>query len=323
MRVYDNILDVIGNTPIVRLNKIFTRGCNNVYAKLEFMNPGGSIKDRMAKYIVGYNTEKGLINTQTTIVENSSGNTGTSLAMISAILDLKCIITIPDKMSKEKINKIKSFGGEVVVTPTNVSAESAESYYSVAKRISENTFNSYYPDQYNNILNSQAHYLFTAPEIWEQMNGNIDVLICGIGTGGTISGIGKYLKEKNKDIKVIAVDPVGSIFYDYFYSNKIVTPDSYKVEGIGEDYLVNCIDFSVIDEIVQINDSESFLCARSIARKEGILCGGSSGSVVAGLDKIIDRFNNKNILLIFPDSGTSYLSKFHDDDWMENNNFTV
>lgn len=323
MKIFDSILDSIGNTPIVRIKKTFNTNENNIFAKLEFMNPSGSIKDRMAKYIVDKGLQNGEIDNKTLIIENSSGNTGSSLAMLAAIHDLDCIITIPDKMSNEKINKIKAYGGDVLITPTNVPAECENSYYSVAKRLAEENKNSFYPDQYNNSLNSEAHYLFTAPELWEQMDGKIDVLICGIGTGGTISGIGKFLKEKDSNIKVIAVDPIGSIFYDYFYTSKIVEPKSYKVEGIGEDYLVGCIDFSVIDEIVQINDQDSFSCARELARTEGILCGGSSGATISGLKKIINNFHSKNILLIFPDSGSSYLSKLHDDEWMENNNFKI
>lgn len=317
MKVYNNILEVIGNTPIVRLNKI-TGGRGNIYAKLEFFNPSGSIKDRMANYIIQQaereNKIKGII------VENSSGNMGTSLAMIGAVKGYRVIITIPDKMSQEKINLMKAFGADVIVTKTDVPYDSPESYYSMAKKISEE-FGAYYPDQYNNPLNIEAHYKITGPEIWEQMDGKIDIFVAGIGTGGTISGVGRFLKEKNANIKVIGVDPEGSVFYEYFKTGKITQPHVYKVEGIGEDYLVKDVDFSVIDDIIQVGDKESFMMARRIASEEGILAGGSSGSAMVAALKIAKEYPDKNILVVFPDSGDRYLSKMYSDEWMIKNNF--
>jgi cystathionine beta-synthase len=317
MQVYKSILETIGNTPIVKLNRIAGND-DRIYGKLEFFNPGGSIKDRMALYIMENAERSGELGES--IVENSSGNTGAAIAMISAVKGKRAIITIPDKMSQEKINLMKAFGAEVVVTPTAVPYDSPESYYSRAKKISEE-IGAYYPDQYNNPLNIRCHYETTGPEIWSQMDGNIDVLVAGIGTGGTISGVGRYLKEKNPDIRVIGVDPEGSVFYDYFREGKIIKPHVYNVEGIGEDYLVKAVDFSVIDDIVQVNDRESFLMARRLAREEGIFAGGSSGSAMVAAIKISSSYKGKNILVIFPDSGYRYLSKMYSDEWMRINNY--
>ncbi len=317
MKIYENILETIGNTPIVKINRI-TSPKNHLFAKLESFNPGGSVKDRMARYMIEKAEKAGKIND--TIVENSSGNTGASISMISAVKSYRCVITIPDKMSQEKINLMKAYGSEVVVTKTDVPYDSPESYYSVARRIAAES-NAHYPDQYNNPDNIEAHYASTGPEIWNQMEGEIDVLVAGIGTGGTISGIGKYLKEKNPDIRVIGVDPEGSVFYSYFKTGKMVKPHTYKVEGIGEDYLVKAVDFSVIDDIVTVNDRESFLMTRRLAREEGIFAGGSSGAALAAALNISKSYTDKNILMIFPDSGYRYLSKIYNDNWMRQNGF--
>jgi len=317
MQIYNNILETIGNTPIVRINRIAGKDYN-IYGKLEFFNPGGSIKDRMALYIMENAEKSGDLRDR--IVENSSGNTGAAIAMISAVKGKRAIITIPDKMSSEKINLMRAFGAEVIITKTDVPYDSPESYYSKAKKISEDT-GAYYPDQYNNPMNIRCHYETTGPEIWKQMDGNIDVLVAGIGTGGTISGIGRFLKEKNPDVKIIGVDPEGSVFYNYFKEGKIIEPHVYKVEGIGEDYLVKAVDFSVIDDIVQVNDRESFLMTRRLAREEGIFAGGSSGSAMVAAMKIAPKYRGKNIVVIFPDSGYRYLSKIYSDEWMLSNNF--
>ena len=318
MQIFNDVTELIGNTPIVRINKV-VQGKVNIFAKLEFFNPGGSIKDRMALFILNEAEKKGLIGKE--VVENSSGNTGAALAMISAVKGYKTTITIPDKMSSEKVELIKAFGAEVVVTKTDVPYDSEESYYSVARRISKER-GAFYPDQYNNLDNIKCHYETTGPEIWRQMEGKIDILIAGIGTGGTISGTGKYLKEMNPKVKVIGVDPEGSIFYDYFKSGKMIEPHAYKVEGIGEDYLVKAVDFSVIDDIIRVNDKESFLMARRLAREEGIFAGGSSGSAMVAALKVAANNKDKNVLVIFPDSGYRYMSKIYNDEWMEKYRFS-
>ena len=314
---YDTILDAIGGTPLVRLNRIGADLPVTLWAKLEHLNPSGSIKDRMARFIVEDAERRGLLQPGGTIVENSSGNTGAALAMIAAVKGYRCIITMPDKMSDEKRRLMESLGAEVVVTPTDVPADSAESYYSVARRIAADIPGAFYPDQYNNPVNIEAHYRTTGPELWSQSGGAIDAVVGGIGTGGTLSGVGRYLKEQDPTIQVVAVDPVGSVFYDYFTSGTPGAPHVYKVEGIGEDYLVQAVDFDLIDEMVQVDDASSFAMTRRLARKEGIFAGGSSGSVVQGALQYARRFDTpKDVVVIFPDSGTRYLSKVYNDQWM-------
>ncbi len=318
MNVAQSILDTIGQTPMVQLQKIGKDTPASIFAKLEFFNPGGSVKDRMARFIIEDAERKGLLKPGGTIVENSSGNTGAALAMIAAVKGYRCIITIPDKMSQEKINLMRAFGAEVIVTPTDVPADSPESYYSVARRLAKEIPGAFYPDQYNNPMNIEAHYRTTGPEIWQQMDGQIDYVVGGIGTGGTLSGVGRYIKEQNPDVKIIAVDPEGSVFYGYYKTGKIPQPHVYQVEGIGEDYLVEAVDFDVLDDIIQVNDTESFLMARELARKEGIFAGGSSGSAMVGALKIARELTEpKRIVVILPDSGYRYLSKIYNDEWMQ------
>ncbi len=318
----NNVLEAIGNTPLVKLEKV-TKGIkSHIYAKLECMNPGGSIKDRMALYMIEDAEKKGLLKKGGTIVENTSGNTGVGLALIAAIKGYKAIFTMPDKMSKEKQDLLKAYGAEVIITPTDVPSNDPRSYYETAKRIAAETKNSFYVNQYNNPMNPEAHYRTTGPEIWRQCNGKVDYLVVGIGTGGTMTGVGKYLKEQNPAIKVIGVDPIGSIFYDYFKHKEMVKPQVYQVEGIGEDFLVGAIDFSIMDDIIRINDRDSFHMARRLAREEGIFSGGSSGAALHATLKLAEKLeSSKSIVTIFPDSGTRYLSKMYNDGWMKDKGY--
>jgi len=322
MKIIPDISRAIGNTPLVKLKKILDENSATVLAKAEFMNPGGSIKDRMALYIIEDAEKKGLLKPGGTIVENTSGNTGVGVAIISAIKGYKAIFTIPDKMSQEKIDLLRAFGAEVIVTPTDIPPDSPLSYYETAKRIARETPNSFYLNQYHNLKNTESHYYTTGPEIWEQAEGRIDYFVAGIGTGGTMSGAGKYLKEKKPDVKIIAVDPIGSVYYDYFKHKKLIEPKVYKVEGIGEDMLVENVDFSIIDDIYQVNDKESFLMARRLTKEEGLFVGGSSGSAAkVAVDLAKEAGKDKIIVVILPDSGTRYLSKIYSDKWMKDNGF--
>lgn len=323
--IYDNVLKAIGNTPIVRLNKVIQGGEANFFAKLEFMNPGGSIKDRIGTWMIEDAERKGLLKPGGTIVEGTSGNTGIGLAMAAAIHGYRCIFVLPDKMSIEKIRTLKAFGAEVVVTPTAVEPDDPRSYYQVSRRLARETPNSIYMNQYDNLANREAHYRVTGPEILKQMP-DIDVFIAGIGTGGTICGVGKYLKEHRPSCQIVAVDPVGSIVYDYFKTGQLRTaPKTYKIEGIGEDFIPKNYDFSVIDDMIQVEDRESFLMTRELLTKEGIYSGISSGSAVVGALKWIKKqghaFKGKNVLIILPDSGNRYLSKVYNDDWMREAGF--
>lgn len=319
---YEDVSQLVGNTPLVRLKRITKNFKPLVLAKLEFMNPGGSVKDRMAFYMLKEAERNGEIKPGGTIVEATSGNTGVGVAMYAAIKGYKAIFTIPDKMSGEKINLLKAFGAKVIVTKTDVPPDSPESYYEVAKKIQRETPNSYYIGQYENLRNPEAHYKTTGPEILKQTQGKIDYLVGGIGTGGTMTGVCKYLKEKKPEIKTIAVDPEGSVFHDYFKTKKLTEPHVYMVEGIGEDMLVDTMQFDNIDDIIQVNDRDSFLMARRLAREEGIFAGGSSGSAVwAALQVAKDLDKDKLMVVILPDAGARYLSKLYNDEWMKEKGF--
>jgi cystathionine beta-synthase len=323
IRYYDNILQTIGNTPLVKLNRVIGKAKGLILAKVEYFNPGGSVKDRIGVSIVEEAEQDGRLKPGGTIVESTSGNTGMGLALVAAVKGYKTVFTLPDKMSMEKIRLLRAFGAEVIVTPTAVPHDSPESYTEVAKRVVRETPNSILANQYYNPKNPEAHYLTTGPEIWEQTGGQIDYFICGVGTGGTITGTGKFLKEKNPNIKVIGIDPKGSALREYFYTKKI-TPllKTYKVEGIGQDYVPGTLDFTYIDEMIEADDRESFLMARRLAREEGLMVGGSSGTAVAGMLKIADRFKEDDVIVVLlPDLGERYLSKIFNDDWMKEHGF--
>lgn len=321
MDVLPNVLAAIGHTPLVRLSKLTGPDDAEVLVKCEYMNPGGSIKDRMAVHMIEKAEQSGELKPGGLIVENTSGNTGVGLAMTAALKGYRCVFTIPDKMSTEKINTLKAFGAEVYVCPTNVPAESPESYYEVAKRLAKE-MGGFYPNQYHSLDNIEAHYLSTGPDIWEQTDGTLDYFVAGLGTGGTMSGAGKFLKEKKPEIQNIGVDPVGSVYHSLFKTGKLSTPHVYKVEGIGEDMSCGALDLSVVDDVRQVDDKQSFVVARALCREEGIFAGGSSGSAVhVALQIAKEAGKGKTIVVLLPDSGRAYISKFYSDEWMRDLGF--
>ncbi len=324
MQIYNNILETIGDTPLVRLNSVVGNLPCTILAKVEFFNPGGSVKDRIGWAMIEEAEQDGRLKPGGTIIESTSGNTGVGLAIAAAIKGYRCIFVMPDKMSQEKIMLLRAFGARVVVTPTAVEPDDPRSYYSVADRLVAETPNSILANQYHNPVNPQAHYESTGPEIWQQTNGNITHFVTGMGTGGTISGVGRYLKEQDSSVQIIGVDPIGSILYDLHRNASDYKADGYKVEGIGEDFLPTTTDFSVVDHIVQVSDRESFLMTRRLVREEGIFGGGSCGAAVVGALKYAreQQLTEDDVMvIILPDSGSRYLSKVFDDDWMRENGF--
>jgi cystathionine beta-synthase len=319
MKICKNILETIGNTPMVKINKITKDLPCDVYAKIETFNPGNSTKDRMAIKMIEDAEKDGSLKPGGTIIEGTSGNTGMGLAIGAVIKGYKCIFTTTDKQSKEKVDALRAFGAEVIVCPTNVEPEDPRSYYSVSSRLVKETPNSWKPNQYDNLSNSAAHYEQTGPEIWNQTDGEITHLVVGVGTGGTICGTGKYLKEKNPKIKILGIDTYGSVFKKYketgiFDKNEIYP---YVTEGIGEDFLPANVDFSIIDHFEKVSDKDAAIMTRRIPREEGIFSGNSAGSAMAGLIQMKDKFKKGDVVVvIFHDHGTRYMGKMFNDDWM-------
>ena len=317
MDVLDTFLDAVGRTPLVRLSRVTDGARPTILAKLEMLNPGGSVKDRIGLRMIEAAERAGRLKPGGTIVEPTSGNTGHGLAIAAAIRGYRCIFVMPDKMSQEKISLLRAYGAEVVITPTAVAPDSPESYYRVADRLTEEIPGAFQPNQYFNQVNPQTHYETTGPEIWEQTDGRVDVLVAGVGTGGTITGIGRYLKERKPDVMVVGADPEGSVFS---------APDEparpYLVEGIGEDFWPQTFDPKVVDRYVRVSDRESFLLARRITREEGILVGGSSGTALhAALAVAEELDDSKTIVVILPDTGRNYLSKLYSETWMRQYGF--
>ncbi|AWX45953.1 Cystathionine beta-synthase [Flagellimonas maritima] len=323
---YSNILDLIGNTPLVKLNKITAPLTGNFYAKIESFNPGHSSKDRIAAYIIEEAERKGILKPGSTIIETTSGNTGFSLAMVSIVKGYKCILAVSSKSSPDKIDMLRAMGARVYVCPAHVSADDPRSYYEVAKRLHSETNNSIYINQYFNALNIEAHYKTTGPEIWNQTNGNITHLVACSGTGGTISGIARYLKEQNSNIKVLGVDAYGSVLKKFHetgeFDHNEVYP--YRIEGLGKNLIPTATDFETIDRYVKVSDGESAHMARKLAHKEGMFVGYTSGAAMQAiyqLDTEGEFSEDSNIVVIFPDHGSRYMSKVYSNEWMENQGF--
>jgi len=320
MKYAKNILDLIGNTPLVKLNHIAEGIDATILAKLEYLNPGGSTKDRIGIAMIEDAEEKGLLKRGGLIVEPTSGNTGVGLAIAAAIKGYSVLFTMSEKMSKEKEMVLRAYGAEVVRAPADAEPDSPTHYINVAKTIAKER-GGYMPNQYHNPANPRAHYLTTGPEIWKDTNGKVTHFVAAMGTGGTISGPAKFLKEQNPHIKVIGVDPEGSLLHHYFYKTK-GEAKAYKVEGPGEDFMPGAMDFSVIDEVITVGDKDAFLTARELVKSEGIFSGGSSGMAVFGALQIAKKLSKNDIVVVpLPDSGKNYVSKFYDDSWMKENGF--
>jgi cystathionine beta-synthase len=321
MNYCDNVLETIGRTPLVKIWNGRSKGGPMVLAKLEFTNPGGSVKDRMACYILQKAMKEKKLKRGDTVIDNTSGNTGVAMAMVASVLGLKAILTVPDKTSKEKIDLIRSYGAEVIVTRADAEHDDPEGAYMKAINLARE-HGYFHMNQYHNQDNVMAHYFSTGPEIWQDTDGKVTHFVAGIGTGGTFSGTVKYLKEKNPDLTAIAVDPVGSIFADYIRKKELPKPEAYKVEGIGSDTVTEALHRVLVDEVITVTDEDAFETARILARKEGISVGGSAGAAVWAVRNVAQRLDEKAVMVvIIPDSGTRYLSKCFNDLWMKEHGF--
>jgi len=319
---YQSPVEAIGSTPLVKLNKITAGLSSQIFAKLEFLNPMGSVKDRIAKYMIEKAEKDGRLKPGDLIIENSSGNTALGLALMAIQKGYRLKVIVRDSISKEKLDQLKALGVEIQLVDHTLPPESPQSYNNITPILAGQTPDCYFPDQHNNRENNEAHYYTTGPEIWEQMEGKIDYFVAGIGTGGTICGAGKYLKEKDPGIKIIGIDPVGSVFYDYFHSRRKAKPAPYLIEGLGDEFLINCVDFDLLDDIYQITDKEAFLMTREIARREGLLVGGSSGAALWGVMKLAGSLEKPaRIVTVFPDGASRYLSTIFNDAWLREKGF--
>jgi cystathionine beta-synthase len=320
-KTYASVLEAIGGTPIIRLNRCVPSGSHQFFAKIEYVNPGGSVKDRIAMAMIEDAERSGRLKPGGTIVEATSGNTGVGLALVAAVRGYKCIFVMPEKISEEKRATLRAYGARVVITPSGVEPDDPRSHYSVARRFTETIENSFLTNQYHNPANPKKHFETTGPEIWDQMAGQIDVFVGGAGTGGTLSGVGRFLKSKNPNVKIVCADPIGSILHDLFYHKKVLTPPAgYLVEGIGEDMLPDNVHFDVMDDFVQVNDKESFAATRDLAKMEGLLVGPSCGSALVAAIKYAEKLKSPSrILVMLPDGGRSYLSKAYSESWLRMN----
>lgn len=316
-RCCQSVIDVIGNTPLVRLNRVAGDIPGEVYAKLEFLNPMGSSKDRIARYMIEKAEREGKIKPGDLIIENSSGNTALGLALIALQKGYRLKVVVRDRISREKLDQLRALGVEIHTVDSTLPPEHPDSYNNITPRLARETPNCFFPDQHNNLDNNEAHYRGTGPEIWEQMDGRIDYFVAGIGTGGTIGGTARFLKEKDPRIQVIAVDPKGSVFHEYFHKKKLVKPGPYLIEGLGDEFLIGCAVFTHIDDMLQVTDREAFLTAREIARREGLLVGGSSGAALWGVRQLAKRLDRPaRIVTVFPDGASRYLSTIYNDEWL-------
>jgi cystathionine beta-synthase len=320
-----NTIESIGNTPLVELTRLSVPNHVRIFAKIEYMNPGGSIKDRIVKHILNDAENRGLLKPGDTIVENTSGNTGAAIAMFAAIRGYKAVLTMPDKVSIEKQDALRAMGAEVITCPTSAIPGTEDHYVDLARRIHQKTPGSFMLNQYDNPLNAEAHYMTTGPEVWSALGGEITAFVASGSTGGTISGVGRYLKERKPSIDVVLLDPIGSIYHKYFHEG-VVDPSvvaSYCVEGVGEDHLAKCMDWSVISDVLQFDDQAAFDACHLLAKQEGLLCGGSSGANIWGCIEIAKRMKTFSTLVtVLPDSGIKYLSKIYNERWLAERGFT-